>query len=165
MFRKSARMRTNSKSASPTLFLDFDGVLHPNGAQVEDYFCRVDFLALTIAEFDLDVVISSSWRFHLSFKRLLEYFPEPFRGKISGVTGEACIGRNSRWKELQEYIRVHGNNNWRALDDSGFEFPPECPELILCDGARGVQERDLTTLRRWLAAERPPCPSHSFPGS
>ena len=144
----------NFKPVVPTLFLDFDGVLHPNGADVADYFCRANILALTVAEFDLDVVISSSWRFHHPFKRLLGHFPDSFRRKITGMTGDAYIGKHARWNELRKYIQTYGIDNWRALDDSGFEFPPGCPELILCDGARGAQERELNQIRDWLAMSR-----------
>ena len=48
------------------IFLDFDGVLHPNFCQEEHYFSRIGYLMAALDGFkdDVEVIISSSWRFH-----------------------------------------------------------------------------------------------------
>ncbi len=48
-------------------------------------------------------------------------------------------------------IASHRVADWRALDDSVFEFPAECEQLIRCDGAKGMTAREIGQLARWLA--------------
>jgi hypothetical protein len=46
---------------------------------------------------DCQIIISSSWRFHHPFKHLLGLFPAPLRGQVTGVTGDAYVGR---WPDI-----------------------------------------------------------------
>jgi hypothetical protein len=135
----------------PALFLDFDGVLHPNGCTPTDCFCLLPALVATIAPFELDIVISSSWRHHRSLRSLKKLFPATMRKRIVGTTGEAFPGTHARWKEIRAYLREHPASDWRALDDFDFEFPPDCREFIYCDGARGCQPSELRRLENWLS--------------
>ncbi len=133
------------------LFLDFDGVLHPNCCAPTDCFCLLPPLVETITPFDVDVVISSTWRFRRSLRWLKKLFPPSFRDRIIGTTGEPFPGTYARWKEIQEYLRDHPAADWRALDDFDFEFPPDCRELIHCEGYRGCQSAELNRLADWLS--------------
>ena len=65
-------------------------------------------------------------------------------------TGPAHMGRWARWHEINNHAQSFGANNWRALDDAGMEFPPQCPNLILCDGKIGIQHAQMRDLRAWL---------------
>jgi len=134
----------------PVLFLDFDGVLHPNGCAPTDCFCLLPALVATIAPFELDIVISSTWRRHKSFKWLKQLFPLPFRKRIVGTTGDPFPGTHARWKEIRAYLRQRPAPDWRALDDFDFEFPANCRELIYCDGALGCQSGERDLLANWL---------------
>jgi len=132
------------------LFLDFDGVLHPNHASEEHYFVRLPVLEKALSAGDCNIVISSSWRFHHSFDAMKKRFPLPLRKRIVGCTGEAVIGRYARYREIQDYVLSHGGVDWRTLDDSAFEFPERCESLILCDGAFGIAQRQASAVERWL---------------
>jgi hypothetical protein len=136
--------------AKAVLFLDFDGVLHPNGCDPADCFCLLPALVETIRPFELDIVISSSWRFHHSLRYLRKLFPATVRDRIVGTTGEPFPGPNARWEEIQAYLLERPAANWRALDDFDWEFPPDCTHLIHCDGARGCQGPELSHLGSWL---------------
>ena len=133
------------------LFLDFDGVLHPNGCASKGCFSLLPELITTITPFELDIVISSSWRNHRSFRRLKKLFPLPFRHRLIGTTRDPLQGAHARWKEIQAYVREHTVVDWRALDDFDFEFPPDCRELIYCDGDRGCQANERALLANWLS--------------
>jgi len=135
----------------PVLFLDFDGVLHPNCSAPSDCFCLLPALADTIAPFELDIVISSSWRHHRTLRWMKRLFPVPCRKRIIGTTEDPFPGTHARWKEIRAYLREHPASDWRALDDFDFEFPPGCRELIHCDGARGCQNAELERLANWLS--------------
>jgi len=73
------------------LFLDFDGVLHPEG---EDHilnggidFCFLPRLEALLREFPhVKIVISSSWREQLRYETLLKPFSSDIRARILGAT-------------------------------------------------------------------------------
>ena len=133
-----------------TLFLDFDGVLHPNLAAPHQRFSRLPLLVEAIEQSSVEIVISSSWRFEWSLARMKSFFPESLRPRIIGTTGTAHIGRHARWQEINRYCTEAAISNWRALDDARFEFPDPCEQLIACDGGRGLEHRQCEMLRQWL---------------
>ena len=141
--------------AKPLLFLDFDGVLHPNGCASKDCFSLLPALAASITPYDLEIVISSSWRHHRSLRYMKKLFPVPLRKRIIGTTGDAIVDSYARWKEIGAYLREYPTSDWRALDDFDFEFPEDCPQLIHCDGGRGCQSAQLELLETWLTLPRP----------
>jgi len=135
------------------LFLDFDGVLHPNFCSPDQYFCRLPDLAKLLGSEDrrLRIVISSSWRFHHSPAQLVQVFPEHVRARVVGGTGEPVPGSHSRYNEILAFLgNRRDRDDWRALDDSLVEFPDRCPQLIACDGRRGIGDNELEQLRSWL---------------
>ncbi len=143
-------MHSSPTSPAPTLFLDFDGVLHPNLATAQQRFARLPLLAEAIADHRIEIVISSSWRFEWPIDRLRKLFPLGLQPAIVGTTGLAHIGRHARWREITAYCAAAGISNWRALDDARFEFPDPCAELIACEGSRGIERAQQESLRSWL---------------
>ncbi len=135
------------------LFLDFDGVLHPNHCPEADYFRRAPLLSrwLAAAGEELGIVISSSWRHHHAADELLARLPAWLAARVVGFTGPAVIGRHARHGEITRFLADHpGWTSWRALDDSGWEFPSPCPELILCRGGIGLTATEIARLHAWL---------------
>ena len=57
-----------------------------------------------------------------------------------GRTGTAVEGKYSRFREIEAYVRANHIQTWCALDDSEFEFPAPCEQLVLCDGSVGLTE-------------------------
>ena len=140
---------------SKLLFLDFDGVLHPNFCPAQNHFSRTDFLMEAISECSgtLEVAISSSWRFHYSLDEILSYLPKALRDQISGATPEVEPGRHQRYREINAYLTQYKEEpDWRALDDDLAGFPKGCPELIVCDGRVGIDSECVLSLRTWMAA-------------
>ena len=135
----------------PTLFLDFDGVLHPGHAKPADFIFKMPMFAEAIGSNDVRIIVSSSWRFQLTYNEIESRFPVSLRKKIDGVTGDAFVGRHARWQEIQACVRSRGISNWRALDDSRFEFPVGCTELIWCEGSRGIEQAQVVQIRTWLS--------------
>ena len=56
--------------STSTLFLDFDGVLHSMSGYRDQPFCRLPLLEEVLVNTDVDIVISSSWRFQYSLDEL-----------------------------------------------------------------------------------------------
>lgn len=47
-------------------------------------------------------------------------------------------------------MRQYANVKWLAIDDNPKGYPPECPELILCDPFVGMDEKSAAAIRKWL---------------
>ncbi len=135
------------------LFLDFDGVLHPNHCDPNLWFQHLPVLSdcLLDAPVVCKIVISSSWRFHHDLQALIARFPVRLQSRIGGATGDAYIGKYSRFNEIQAYLnRCQSPLTWRALDDCAWEFPNPCPELVPCDGAVGLDQSVINKITSWL---------------
>ena len=134
------------------LFLDIDGVLHPDGpGDYDDFSCLPVFCeALRTADPQgrLPIVVSSAWRHTQRLDDIKGHFPKDVRERIIGVTPylsgteTASPGsqlpvpsRYTRHNEILAWInRNSAHAQWLAVDDraSGFEDP--CPQLFLVPG-------------------------------
>lgn len=133
------------------LFLDFDGVLHPSTIGTDSLLSKASLLSMALYGIDLQIVISSSWRFTHSLKDLKAKLPSEIAKKIVGVTGPAVIGKHPRYNEIINYLNTQkGITDWRALDDSCWEFPSSCPNLIVCNSNTGINIKEINTLTNWL---------------
>ena len=132
------------------IFLDFDGVLHPthHGSAL---LSQLPLLESAIESHDCALVISSSWRFHMEMEDLKKLFSSSVRNKFVGVTGDAYIGAYARFHEIHAYVLQHGVKDWRALDDSYWEFPQDCSQLIRCNPNTGLTQREVKILSEWLS--------------
>jgi len=132
------------------LYLDFDGVLHPNFTHKGNLFCHIPKFEEAIQWADINVVISSSWRFQESPDWLTRLFSPSFRTNVVGFTGDAFIGKHARWNEITAHVKTNQVIDWMALDDAKNEFPDDCQNLILCDGKKGLDTPQLDLLKKWL---------------
>lgn len=149
------------------LFLDFDGVLHPVGADEADYFSRLGLLErFLLAEApSWRVVISSSWRDYFALPELVGRFGAGLRPRIDGCTPSADDKRviatwgaqaslYPREVEIRHYLASHqlSTQEWVAIDDHGswFRDPQTNPHLVLTDPAVGITEQTIEQLRRRL---------------
>ena len=145
------------------LFLDFDGVLHPDRYSLSNYdpdrvfrnneiFSQAPILAALLTEYPCQVIISSSWRFTHSLDEMKEKLPKGIAKNVAGVTGDAYVGPHPRYNEIKEYLTSRNKSlfSWRALDDSKLEFPNGCTDLILCDPNTGIATKQIQELKKWL---------------
>lgn len=132
------------------IFLDFDGVTHrTHGTRFE---CA-DVLAKAIANLDIKIVFSTSWREYSTVERLANFLPEKIRDKCIGKT---CLISQSmphtRFHEIMSYVKEHNisDNDWIAIDDMRVLFPLDCPNLLLIDGSSGFTKHDIKRLNEKL---------------
>lgn len=60
---------------NPVLFLDFDGVLHPEPSFSHETFSQLPLVEAVLRAFlSVDIVISSTWRMNTPEERILRYF-------------------------------------------------------------------------------------------
>jgi hypothetical protein len=99
-----------------TLFLDFDGVLHPTDLVVHSPFNRVELLEEALHSYSPQIVISSSWRFTHSFEKLQKLLPNSISKLMIGTTGSPIIGQHARYKEILAFLSDQStSSDWRAL--------------------------------------------------
>lgn len=137
------------------LFLDFDGVLHPVGHRVgeEDNFMHLPVLEDWLREHDhkhVRIVISSSWREQMDIDGLKLLFSSDLRERVIGKCPTVPSDPEPefwRYEEIMAWIRETGYvGPWVALDDTGWEFPDDLGQLVLCDRAIGINDKTLEEL-------------------
>ena len=134
----------------PTIFLDFDDVLHPadyldfhtiNGELVlvsDARFCWADDLWHLISEFDCHLVIHSSWRNSYTLDQLRSQLPTALGKRVVGFT----VGEN-RHQSILAYVQKTQVKSYIILDDAADEFPRECVELLLCKDNMGISSPEI----------------------
>ena len=135
------------------IFLDFDGVLHPDGIAK---FSRLPILERFLFEMpDAEVVVSSTWREDHTLDQLRGFFSPPLRSRISGVTPSLDDGYEigGRQKEIMSYLSNEGLSDttcyWVALDDIAMFFEDSCQNLVLTDSSIGFTEQEGEQLIAW----------------
>ena len=144
------------------LFLDIDGVLHPNGNahfipgtdRVGGHylFKWLPILLEVLAEFsDVEVVLSSSWRYcWRTDEELRGNLPTKLIEVIVGTTGRAFMGR---YDAILDYVLRNKVSSYVIVDDDRNSFPENCPELVWTPSTRGIKsEKSLEQLRAKLKA-------------
>lgn len=143
------------------LFLDFDGVLHPEyegqAVPVDVAFCHLPRFEAVLRDFpQIEVVISSTWRHHLTLNQLRERFAADLRARIVGVTPTSADGASSRQQremECLEWLSTHRaiGTPWIALDDSAWLYRQHPERVVACVSWRGFDAAAEAELRDRLA--------------
>lgn len=132
-----------------TLFLDFDGVLHPEFCHERQHFCCLPQFEDAVRRIpDTSIVISSTWRLQRSVDQMRPFFSADIAGLIVGVTPtfntldsvpDALLGYE-REAECDAWLRAQQRLHlpWLALDDRTWLFRPFNRALFLVDGQTGL---------------------------
>ena len=135
--------------AGPVLFLDFDGVLHPDPPNsTAPLFCRAHVLHDWLEHHpEVSVVISSTWRLSRSLQQLQALFAE-WGDRIIDMTPDIPSADYQRQHECDAWMREHAQPwaTWVALDDRAWNFRPFERRLVLTDRATGLVAQDLLRL-------------------
>jgi hypothetical protein len=145
------------------LFLDLDGVLHPNIVYDRTRLLvhRPALETVLRARPTVDVVISSTWRLTRTLAELRALFSEDVAPRIIGVTpqwtaiqDEASWGTYVRQAEIEAWLRMNGRpwETWVAIDDQAALFRPFCKNLVLTSAATGLDDTTCDELLNKLAA-------------
>ncbi|KWT97705.1 MULTISPECIES: HAD domain-containing protein [unclassified Variovorax] len=148
------------------LFLDFDGVLHPEGEghlpNDGTDFCFLPRLEALLREFPhVRIVISSMWRERLSLDELREFFSPDIGPRIIGATplpkrDNAGYVHARREGEICEWLAANGGveQPWVALDDAEWQFDRHVNRLVACGSFVGFDDDATQALRAHLDASR-----------
>ena len=133
----------------PILFLDFDGVLHPEHCHESKHFCCVPILEDALWRvLECQVVIASTWRLEQPLEALRQRFAWDIAVRIAGVTPTFSdlkqvpdtLVSYPREAECHAWRWANGVPHlpWMALDDRSWNYRPFCNSLLLVDGATGI---------------------------
>ena len=146
------------------LFLDFDGVLHPDPCRDDQLFANSPLLASVLADFpEASVVLSTSWRTFLDLDRLVAPLDPELQRRVIGVTPRFSeitpapgLVPYRRQAECVQWLDDNGVRDaaWLALDDRASWFEPYCDNLIACDSLCGFDDAAAARLRSALLRGR-----------
>jgi hypothetical protein len=132
------------------LFLDFDGVLHPDPPSSQHpLWCCASLLADWLNRHpDVGVVVSSTWRKDRSVEELKTLLPHAVGERVIGSTPTELVELYTRQVECEAWMRIHQPPwvPWLALDDRAWNFRPFAPRLVLTDRQTGLVSADVVRL-------------------
>lgn len=146
------------------LFLDFDGVLHPDDADLDQVFCFLPDFCEVLRSVDpageIPIVITSMWRFDSTLAQLRSHFPVDVARQIVGVTADlmdrsedsgawapagGASKTGSRQREVLHWMRRYAPaGQWLAIDDRSSYFALDCPNLFVVPGQHADEGGGIT---------------------
>lgn len=131
------------------LFLDFDGVLHPDPPTSEaPLFCRAGLLHQFLLQHrGVAVVVSSTWRKTRTLAQLQGLFSD-WSDRVVGATSDSIEANYARQFECEAWMRENVDpwTPWVALDDRLWNFRPFERRLVLVERSNGLTLSDLERL-------------------
>lgn len=154
------------------LFLDFDGVLHPDAVFLENrqpvlraegaLFMWADLLIDALAPHPrVKIVLSTSWARNLGYQQARDALPEALRGRVIGATMHCImdggwgsgLSEGTRYQQIARYVRRAAVDRWLAIDDDGEGWAGfDRRKLVLTRPEVGISDPEaLALLREGLA--------------
>lgn len=143
------------------IFLDFDGVLHPEPCRDPEKLLaellRVEGILRDFQQ--AQIVVTSTWRHSRTIK--------DFRDLFSPLTAMQIVGLTPRWQDLDEtvysyhrqaeveaWLRTHRApwDEFVILDDKPWLFSPFYPRLLKCNPSTGMDDQVEVTVRALISA-------------
>lgn len=130
------------------LFLDFDGVLHPDSVYQEDgqpvlrgegsLFMWAPILTELLAPIpNVDIVLSTSWVQVMGYEYARQQLPAGLQERVSGRIRPRPWD-TSRYFEIAAYVRWQQLSRWVALDDCYEWSEEDADRLVRCDPTLGI---------------------------
>ena len=140
-----------------TLFLDYDGVLHPEFCKSSEHFKCLPHLESVLRRVpDCEIVISSSWRIVRPLPVLMDALSAEVRMRVVGTTptkvppGELpeSLMAYEREAECHAWLRANERAHlpWLAVDDRAWLFKPFNRNVYLVNGSTGLTDGDVDAL-------------------
>jgi hypothetical protein len=147
------------------LFLDFDGVLHPDSVFLDSNRCPIlkgngvlfmwaDLLSQSLVNYpDMRIVLSTSWVRWLEYIPVRGYLPLSLRDRVIGSTWHhvrnmpnynrglpySYWSTASRYQQIKRWVDFYRVQNWLAIDDRGEHWGEEdLDKLILTSSDTGL---------------------------
>lgn len=144
--------------ASPVLFLDFDGVTHPEQCTSDKLFTCLPLIENVLRRYeDVEVVISSSWREFHKLSEMRGFFASDIAQRVVDCT--PILPRNEvepaptrvRQRECLTWLDANRPGRpWLAIDDVPWMFEVGCANLLLTNHLTGFSQADAIYLKSVL---------------
>jgi len=161
------------------LFLDFDGVLHPDSAywhpgygivfnatelpdeyKYANLFCYADSLAAALEGFpQVQIILSTSWVPTIGYSRSRARLPDSLRRRVIGATYHSVHtpkwNYQSRFQQIVACVGYLGlGSHWFAVDNDDTDWPDDQRDrLVHTNDNRGIADpAALEKLREILSA-------------
>ena len=151
------------------MYLDFDGVLHPDAAYLDRYgriylksqgtlFGYAQHLSEILDPYpDVKIVLSTSWVRVKGFGKTLKKMPSDLQSRVIGATWHSGYKQDtemlewweysSRFQQIQRDVLRRKPDAWLALDDDTQGWPlDQQHNLVICEsdfGLSSIGTRDL----------------------
>lgn len=133
----------------PILFLDFDGVLHPEDCHESKHFSCLPVLEGVLRQApEWQVVITSTWRLAKPLDQLRGFFSPDIAARVVGETPRfseltdvpSSLLGYQREAECHAWLRDNDLSYlpWLGLDDRSWLYRPFCKTLFLVNGKTGL---------------------------
>ncbi|MDR6385065.1 HAD domain-containing protein [Paraburkholderia caribensis] len=140
------------------IYLNFDGVLHPDQVFYEDgcipsllapghnAFEYAELLAMTLEGYeDVVIILNTWWTFYLGLDACKDLLPTALAARIGGSTIqylEAYDSMPARLKEAECHIARRRSRPWVILDHTNARYRRDfLPHLLLFDPSQGLGNR------------------------
>lgn len=149
------------------LFLDFDGVLHPEHdgepTPADRVFCHLPRFEAIMREFPMvEIVISSMWRYEFTLDQLRARFSPDIAARIIDTTPQSERIDSKylparREGEILDWLATSGCEDvpWIALDDAAWQFQQHRDRLVACTWYVGLDDKAEALLRAAFVKDAP----------
>jgi hypothetical protein len=152
---------------TPVVFLDFDGVTHPDTTS-GPVFIQLPWIEGVLRAYpQVPIVLSTSWREGFSIDVLQSNFSPDISARILDVTPvldwrarlhhPTLISQAPRQAEIEAwlYANLTAAHPWVAIDDRPGWFEPGCRHLLFTNRRTGFTGADAEQLRQMLQERSP----------
>lgn len=154
---------TMNTETAPVLFLDFDGVTHPEPPDKDQLFQSLPLIENVLRRHPgVLVILSTNWRIKHPLDELKDLFSSDIAGRVLGGAPVLSLydlawypvplSARPRQREIEAWLHQNRrlDHPWIAMDDRPWWFESECSNLLVTSPHTGFTESDVDRLEHMI---------------